>query len=69
MEFSAGVGGQEAMLFCNELLEMYCNYCTLEEWDHEVTDYAASELEGARHATLCINHPGVPYLKQKICKT
>lgn len=59
MEFSAGVGGQEAMLFCSELLGMYCNYCEKEGWEHELTDHEKSDLEGVRHAALSISHPGL----------
>ena len=59
MEFSAGVGGQESMLFCNEILEMYCNYCNIKGWDYELTDYEKSDLEGVRHAALYINNPGM----------
>lgn len=59
MEFSAGVGGQEAMLFCSELLGMYCVFCEKEGWDHELTDHEKSDLEGVRRAALNINHPGL----------
>lgn len=57
MEFSAGVGGQESMLFCSEILEMYSNYCDSEGWDFELTDVERSDLEGVRHAALTINDP------------
>nr|CAH0099377.1 unnamed protein product [Daphnia galeata] len=57
MEFSAGVGGQESMLFCFEMLQMYTTYCDSEGWDYELTDIEKSDLEGVRHASVCINHP------------
>ncbi len=57
MELSAGVGGQESMLFCSEILEMYCSYCESEGWDYELTDYEKSDLEGVRHAAIIISHP------------
>ncbi|XP_046436843.1 peptide chain release factor 1-like, mitochondrial [Daphnia pulex] len=56
MEFSAGVGGQESMLFCNEILQMYITYCESEGWDYELTDIEKSDLEGIRHAAICINN-------------
>lgn len=62
MEFSAGVGGQESMLFCSEILEMYSNYCDSEGWDFELTDVERSDLEGVRHAALTINDPGMVFL-------
>lgn len=58
MELSAGVGGQEAMLFCGELFDMYCNYCDSQGWESNVLNFESSELEGARHASLSIEHPG-----------
>lgn len=58
MELSAGVGGQEAMLFCNELLVMYSNYCENQGWENSLSDFENSELEGIRHATLTVDHPG-----------
>lgn len=61
MEFSAGVGGQESMLFCNEMLNMYCNYCDSEGWTYELIDCEDSDLQGVRHASVCINHPGTVY--------
>lgn len=32
LEVTAGVGGQEAMLFCSELLHMYYKYATHKGW-------------------------------------
>jgi protein subunit release factor A len=59
MELSAGVGGQESMLFCNELLGMYCGYCDLQGWDYTITSCDTSDLEGVRHAAVSIDHPGM----------
>lgn len=61
VEFSAGVGGQEAMLFCGELLEMYCNYCENRGFEYTLTQFEKSDLEGVRHATINIEHPGVKH--------
>ena len=32
LEVTAGVGGQEAMLFCLEIFNMYCNYAVRNGW-------------------------------------
>jgi peptide chain release factor 1 len=44
LEVSAGVGGQEAMLFARELLDMYCNYITYKDWDFQTADLELSEI-------------------------
>jgi peptide chain release factor 1 len=43
-EVSAGVGGQEAMLFARELFDMYCNYITHKNWDMQVAHLDLSDL-------------------------
>lgn len=58
MEFSAGVGGQEAMLFCADLLKMYCNHCDAKGFEYTLTQFEKSDLEGIRHASINIDHPG-----------
>lgn len=58
MELTAGVGGQEAMLFCSELLDMYCTYCEIQGWENTITGVERSDLEGVRHASVTIDHPG-----------
>jgi protein subunit release factor A len=44
LEVSAGVGGQEAMLFAKELFDMYCNYITHKEWHMQPADLQLSDL-------------------------
>ena len=44
MEVSAGVGGQEAMLFARELYDMYCNYVTYKNWHLQIAQEDMSEL-------------------------
>lgn len=44
MEISAGVGGQEAMLFAGELFNMYCNYIAFKGWNSEALDYEETDL-------------------------
>lgn len=55
LEVSAGVGGQEAMLFARELFDMYCNYITYKDWDMQTADLELSELGGLRHASLLVS--------------
>ena len=44
MEVSAGVGGQEAMLFCQEVFNMYLSFAQYRGWDEEVIDYITTDL-------------------------
>ncbi|KAJ9577397.1 hypothetical protein L9F63_006020 [Diploptera punctata] len=55
MEVSAGVGGQEAMLFARELFDMYCNYIAYKQWHMEIAQQDLSELGGLRHASILIS--------------
>jgi len=57
MELSAGVGGQEAMLFCNQLLDMYLSYCENQGWEYELIQGEKTDLEGMRHASVSIDSP------------
>lgn len=59
VELNAGVGGQEAMLFCSELMNMYLDYCNSQGWESNITHFERSDLEGARQAAIAIDHPGL----------
>lgn len=54
LEINAGVGGQEAMLFANELFDMYINYALYKGWDSQVVDFDSTDLGGLRHAAMFI---------------
>ncbi|XP_013782917.1 peptide chain release factor 1-like, mitochondrial [Limulus polyphemus] len=54
LEITAGVGGQEAMLFTKEIFDMYYNYATWKGWQCEILDYEVTDLGGLRHAALSI---------------
>ncbi|NXQ59324.1 RF1ML factor, partial [Anthoscopus minutus] len=54
MEVTAGVGGQEAMLFTSEIFDMYQRYAAYKRWRFEVLEYFPSELGGLRHAVASI---------------
>ncbi|XP_068247155.1 peptide chain release factor 1-like, mitochondrial [Palaemon carinicauda] len=54
IEVSAGVGGQEAMLFCREIFEMYQNYADFMGWEMETTGYEVTDIGGLRHGSADI---------------
>lgn len=64
LEVSAGVGGQEAMLFTAEIFEMYQNYAAFNGWSFDVLEANASELGGVRHASASVSGP-LSYKKLK----
>lgn len=43
-EVTAGVGGQEAMIFTQELFQMYNLYSHYKGWNCEVADYCHTEM-------------------------
>uniref|UniRef100_T1GQF8 Prokaryotic-type class I peptide chain release factors domain-containing protein n=1 Tax=Megaselia scalaris TaxID=36166 RepID=T1GQF8_MEGSC len=55
LEISAGVGGQEAMLFAMELLEMYSNFLEAKGWDYEVTEEDRTDIGGVRKANIVVH--------------
>ncbi|XP_067398532.1 peptide chain release factor 1-like, mitochondrial [Emydura macquarii macquarii] len=54
MEVTAGVGGQEAMLFTAEIFDMYQQYAAYKNWRFEILEYFPSEIGGLRHAAASI---------------
>jgi len=44
LEITAGVGGQEAMIFTQELFEMYNSFAYYRGWKSEVADYCHTEM-------------------------
>ncbi|XP_072499836.1 peptide chain release factor 1-like, mitochondrial [Notamacropus eugenii] len=57
LELTAGVGGQEAMLFTAEMLDMYQRYAIYKKWHFEILEYFPSEIGGVRHASASIGGP------------
>lgn len=55
LEINAGVGGQEAMLFANELFNMYCNFIEYKGWNYQVVEYLTTDLGGIRHASILVD--------------
>ncbi|XP_069786788.1 peptide chain release factor 1-like, mitochondrial isoform X3 [Narcine bancroftii] len=58
LELTAGVGGQESMLFTAEMFEMYQCYAAFKHWHFEVLEYRNSELGGLRHAAVSVSGEG-----------
>ncbi|NXR13155.1 RF1ML factor, partial [Semnornis frantzii] len=54
MEVTAGVGGQEAMLFTSEIFDMYKRYAAYKKWKFEILEYFPSEIGGLRHAVASV---------------
>ncbi|XP_062953833.1 peptide chain release factor 1-like, mitochondrial isoform X1 [Cynocephalus volans] len=54
VEVTAGVGGQEAMLFTSEIFDMYQQYAAFKRWHFETLEYFPSEIGGLRHASASI---------------
>lgn len=44
LEITAGVGGQEAMIFTQELFEMYNSFSHYKGWQSEVVDYIHTDM-------------------------
>lgn len=59
LEINAGVGGQEAMLFANELFNMYCGFVEYKGWNYELAEYLTTDMGGIRHGSILINGQGV----------
>uniref|UniRef100_A0A8D2JQ41 Prokaryotic-type class I peptide chain release factors domain-containing protein n=1 Tax=Sciurus vulgaris TaxID=55149 RepID=A0A8D2JQ41_SCIVU len=55
LEVTAGVGGQEAMLFTSEMFDMYQQYAAYKRWHFETLEYFPSEIGGLRHASASIS--------------
>ncbi|XP_067844639.1 peptide chain release factor 1-like, mitochondrial isoform X1 [Heptranchias perlo] len=55
LEVTAGVGGQESMLFTAEVFDMYQSYAAYKHWHFEVLEYRPSELGGLRHAAASVS--------------
>lgn len=55
IEITAGVGGQEAMLFVKDLYEMYMGYAKYLGLTHEVIDMETNDSNGIRHASIIMS--------------
>ncbi|KAL4640804.1 peptide chain release factor 1-like, mitochondrial [Arapaima gigas] len=57
LEVTAGVGGQEAMLFTAEMFDMYKRFAAFRGWEFETLEYTPSDIGGLRHASAAVNGP------------
>ncbi|KAK9541136.1 hypothetical protein VZT92_001204 [Zoarces viviparus] len=57
LEVTAGVGGQEAMLFTDEVFDMYQRYAQHHGWSFDVLEHMTSEIGGLRHASASVSGP------------
>ncbi|MEM8757701.1 MAG: PCRF domain-containing protein [Planctomycetota bacterium] len=60
MELRAGTGGDEAGLWCRDLMTMYEKYASVKSWSFEPVDVTADgSVGGIRHALVTIKGEGV----------
>lgn len=55
LEINAGVGGKEAMIFANELFNMYCGFIEHKGWNYEVAEYLTTDMGGIRHGSILVS--------------
>lgn len=56
-EIRDGVGGSEAMLFAEEMLDVYCKYFSVKRWPYSQLEYDRANGGGVRLAKLKISAP------------
>ncbi|XP_063773919.1 peptide chain release factor 1-like, mitochondrial isoform X1 [Pseudophryne corroboree] len=54
LEVTAGVGGQEAMLFTSDIFDMYQRYAAHKNWSFDILEYFHSDLGGVRRASAIV---------------
>ncbi|XP_047459246.1 peptide chain release factor 1-like, mitochondrial [Mugil cephalus] len=57
LEVTAGVGGQEAMLFTAEVFNMYQGFAQHQGWSFDILEHMTSDIGGLRHASASISGP------------
>lgn len=55
LEVTAGVGGQEAMLFTAEIFDMYHSYAAFHGWCFDTLEYMSSDI-GQWSVTFISHH-------------
>lgn len=58
LEISTGIGGQEAMLFAEELFSMYESYVNFMGCDWDITEYETTDIGGIRRASVNVAGQG-----------
>ncbi|GAB5495557.1 MAG: peptide chain release factor 1 [Phycisphaerales bacterium] len=60
LELRAGTGGDEAGLWCRDLMEMYSKYASKKGWSFEEMEITADpSVGGVRHAVISVKGEGV----------
>jgi len=54
MEIRAGIGGDEAGIFCGDLYRMYTRYFDIKGWKHRVMDVSPSESGGYKEVSFSV---------------
>ncbi|GFT23492.1 peptide chain release factor 1-like, mitochondrial [Nephila pilipes] len=55
LELSAGVGGQEAMLFAKDMFDMYCHYASWKGWNCELLKFDKTDIGGVKNAHIAVS--------------
>lgn len=58
LELRPGVGGSEAMLFTQDLVEMYQNYASKKRWQTQIIAMTENPAGGITEAIISIDQPG-----------
>ena len=58
LELRAGVGGEEAALFCKDLTQMYESFADRQNWTMEMMSLSEAEYGGYREVTIAIGGGG-----------
>jgi len=53
LEVTAGVGGQEAMLFTKEVFDMYMNYASYKGWSISIVSYDVTDIGKTSGLVFC----------------
>jgi len=59
LEIRAGTGGEEAALFCADLLRMYSRYAESQGWKFAIVDFSKTEMNGYREVIILISGANV----------
>jgi len=54
MEIRAGIGGDEAGIFCGDLYRMYTRYFDIKGWKHRMLDVSPSESGGYKEVSFSV---------------
>lgn len=58
LEITSGAGGSEAMLFANDMVELYLKYFSYMRWPYVTEAVVKSDLGGIKSATINVTSPG-----------